>query len=142
MQSFEFFATLNDLEALRQSYQNTSDESLSAAVGQKIAQMTFETLKFQHDDQTFDQFWEKVIVRKPRGFTSMSHSCHGIGSYQKDCLSSGSFHSDPKSFYKQQYFEALDVITVSILKISSRIQNLSLCRIKACLQEDIESDSI
>ena len=34
--------------------------------------------------------------------------------YQKDCLSSGSFHSDPKSFYKQQYFEALDIITVSI----------------------------
>ena len=91
-------------------------------MGKKIAQMTFETLKFQHDDQTFDQFWEKVIVRKPRGFTSMSHSCHGIGSYQKDCLSSGSFHSDPKSFY---YFEALDIITVSI----EDKFNLSLSRI-------------
>ena len=140
MQSFEFFATLNDLEALRQSYQNTSDESLSAAVGQKIAQMTFETLKFQHDDQTFDQFWEKVIVRKPRGFTSMSHSCHGIGSYQKDCLSSGSFHSDPKSFY---YFEALDIITVSI-EVQGYIiyRYLESLLIKACLQEDIQSDSI
>ena len=81
MQSFEFLGTLNDLEALRQSYQDTSNESLSAAVCQKIAQMTFETLKFLRDDQTFDQFWEKVIVRKPRGFTSMGDSCHGIGSH-------------------------------------------------------------
>ena len=122
-------------------------KTLSAAEGQHIAQMTVGTLKSLRSDDSFDLFWQTAnskaseldisepvlprLRRLPRRFD--------------DGLSAGEFHDNPKAFYKQSYYEALDLIVSCIedrfkqpgYRIYSSLESLLS---KACKQEDQVSD--
>lgn len=97
---------LNYVDSLSSTLQH---KSMSAAGGQVIAKMTVETLKFIHDDKSSDLFWECTKkkaeiweVDKPR----LPQQCK-LPSRYDDGLSDGDFHA---SFYKQKYFEVLDLM--------------------------------
>jgi len=83
----------------------------SAAEGQQTADMVVRTLQKLRDPQQYDMFWMKV--------TKMSESLE-VGSAQlprqrkipkryDDGLAEAEFQTDPKSYYRQQYFEAVDL---------------------------------
>lgn len=92
-------------------------KSLSASEGQEIAQLTVKTLESLRNDETFNLFWKQVemhgatfdvdnpvLPRKrkcPRRFD--------------DGTAVGEHPASPKVFFRQQYFEALDLI-ISCLK--------------------------
>ena len=102
------------------------------------------TMKSVHTDESFDLFWQKVNSKV---------SELDIGEPQRrrlprrfdDGLTTGEFHDDPKSFNKQQYYEALDVIVSCIddrfdqpgYRIYTSLQSLLS---KACKQENFASD--
>ena len=71
--------------------------------------------------------------------------CRRLSRRLDDGLSAGDFHDDPKSFYKQQYYEALDLIVNCIddrfNQPGYRIyHSLESFLSKACKQEDLVSD--
>ena len=87
-------------------------QTMSAAAGQEIAQMTIRTIESLQTDGMFDLFWDKV-----NEFTS----ANGVHEAQlprqrkrprryEEGASSRDFLETPKQFYKQQYFEAIDLI--------------------------------
>ncbi len=85
---------------------------MSAAEGQHIAKMTIATLKSIRNDESYDLFWmtttrkaELLNVDKP----TLPRRRKAPKRYD-DSLSTGDFHTTPKSFYKQQYYEALDLM--------------------------------
>ena len=51
---------LRHTDNLSRTLQN---KSMSAAEGQQVAQMTTQTFKSLHSDESFDLFWEKVTRR-------------------------------------------------------------------------------
>ena len=123
------------------------NKSLSAADGQQIAKMTIETLRSCRNDHSYDLFWKNTCQR--------ANSLH-VGEPQlprrrilprryDDGLSSGHFHDDPMSFYKQKYYEAIDLIVSCIeerfhqprYKIYNSLESLLM---KACKQEELESE--
>lgn len=87
-------------------------KSLSAAEGQQAAKMTVKTFESIRTDEAFDLFWEKVN----RLATSFDVSDPQLSRQRKlprrydDGLSTGDFHHTPKTYYKQYYFEAIDLI--------------------------------
>ena len=122
-------------------------ESLSAAEGQQIAQMTVETLKSLRNDASFDQFWGKVDhkatilgISEPQ----LPRRRRVPRRYDEDTCG-GDFHDNPKSLYKQQYYEALDIIVVCIESRFNQpgyriYRSLESLLMKACKKEDMESD--
>ena len=120
-------------------------KSMSAAEGQEVALMTVETLKRIRSGECFDMFWSKV-----------DHfvSAHDVADAElprrrrrpmryDDGLSGGDFHEEPKQFYKQLYFEALDLVVNCIqsrfdqpgYQIYSSLETLL---IKSCKGENSE----
>ena len=78
-------------------------KSLSATEGQYIAQMTIETLKSVHSDDSFDLFWQKVSTKASEldiGDPELPRH-RRLPRRLDDGLSAGDFHDDPRSFYKQ-----------------------------------------
>jgi len=113
--------------------------SMSAAEGQQVASMTIATLKSMRSDEQFDLFWELVILNAkeldvddpqlPRR-RKLPHRFD-------DGLSPGDFPSTPKTYFKQVYFEALDLIINCIQdrfdQPGYRIyQSLEILLMKAC----------
>ncbi len=116
MESFDFFfgASLGELllrhsDNLSKALQSTS---MSAAEGQKIAEMTVITLQSMRSDENFTLFWSLVKLKgselnvndptmprrrkRPRRYDDGSHS--------------GDFPSTVEDYYRQIYFEAIDLI--------------------------------
>ena len=86
-------------------------KSLSAAEGQMIADMTCRTIQKLRDDDSFDLFWLKVTK------TSESLDIEPLLPRQRkrprryeDGLADGEFHGDVKVYFRQHYFEAIDLI--------------------------------
>jgi hypothetical protein len=122
-------------------------QSMSAAAGQEIAQMTVKTIESLRTDGMFDLFWEKVNrfasanevneARLPRQRKRPRRYEGGT--------STGEFHETPKQYYRQHYFEAIDLIVNCIqdrfdqpgYKVYSTLESLL---IKACKQEEFEDD--
>ena len=122
-------------------------KTISAAEGQQVAQMTVQTLRSLRNEASFDLFWLKV---------NKIASDFGVGEPQlprrrrvprryDDGQSEGDFHAEAKSLYRQQYFEAIDLIVTCIeyrfnqpgYKTYQSLQSLLL---KACRLEECESD--
>ena len=122
-------------------------KAFSAAEGQAIARMTVQTLKSIRSDELFDLFWLKVSstaesldVEEPR-----------LPRRQKvprridDSTSAGDFHSTPKEYYRQHYYEAIDMIVTYITdrfdqpgyRVYSEVEQLLL---KACKKDDFDSE--
>ena len=84
----------------------------AAAAGQEIAQMTVKTLQYLRNDECFGLFWAQVTLaadhmevdepQLPRQHKQPKR--YEVGS------SEGSFHSTLKDYYRQHYFEAIDLI--------------------------------
>ncbi len=133
---------LKHADNLSRTLQN---KSMSAAEGQQIALMTIETLKRIRNDSSFDLFWLKV-----NKFVS-AHDIAGADLPRRrkrparydDGLSSGDYHDTQKGYYRQHYFEALDLTINCILnrfdqpgyKIYSTLETLLT---KSCKGEEID----
>lgn len=121
--------------------------SMSAAEGQQIAHMTVETLKGIRSDECFDLFWSKVnrfVSAHDIAVAELPRRRRRPRRYD-DGLSDGDYHESLEGYYRQHYFEALDLVVNCILtrfdqpgyKIYSALESLL---IKACKGEDFESD--
>ena len=122
-------------------------KSLSAAEGQEIAQMTIQTIKSIRSDESSDLFWGKVSCKA----TALDINEPELPRQRKQPrryevgLSTGDFHQEPKAYYRQLYFEAIDVIVNCIktrfdqpgYKIYSSLVTLL---IKACNKEELDHD--
>ena len=120
-------------------------KSMSAAGGQEIADMTMQTLESLRNDQYYNLFWMKVNL-----FASLHHANEPQLPRQRnrpirfeEGTSQGSFHQTPKDYYRQYYFEAIDVFVNCIqdrfdqpeYKVYVTLESLP---IKACKKEDFE----
>lgn len=120
---------------------------MSAAEGQVLAKMTVKTLQLIRDDRSFDLFWEctkkkaeNMKVDEPR-----LPRRRKLPRRYADCLSHGEFHDTPASFYKQIYFEALDLMINCIKQRFDQpgyriFQSMESHPIKACMRDDFESE--
>ena len=122
------------------------NKSLSAVEGQ-VAQITIQTIKLVCSDEAFDLFWEKLYDTAK----SLDISGPQLPRQRKqpkrydDGLSAGDFHQNPKDYYRQYYFEAIDLIINCIqdrfdqpgYKIYSSLVSLL---IRGCKQEELDDD--
>ena len=120
---------------------------LSAAEGQEVAGMVVHTLEAIRDDASFDIFWIKVGKcaesldisdpelprrrRAPRRF--------------EDGLAEGDFHTDTKAYYRQHYFEAVDLVVNCIKERFDQpgyrvYRNLEQLLLKAAQKEDFTAE--
>ena len=151
MQTFKFLFGNMLAEMVLRHTDNLSralqHQTMSAAAGQEIAQMTVKTLQSLRNDECFGLFWAKVTLaadhmevdepKLPRQHKRPKR--YEVGS------SEGSFHSTPKDYYRQHYFEAIDLI---ITCINSRFNQKSYeiyhqleeLLIKASKQKDFKSE--
>ena len=89
---------------------------ISPAEGQQIALMTVQTIKSVHTDEMFDLFWTKVTQRA----TSLGINdpqlprCRRRTRRYDDGHSVGYFHSTPKAYFRQSYYEAIDLVVSCI----------------------------
>ena len=109
MQTFKFLFGNMLAEMVLRHTDNLSKalqhQTISAAAGQEIAQMIVKTLQSLRND---DLFWMKVTlaadsmeVDKPQ-----LPRQHKRPRRYEEGSSAGSFHSTPKDYYRQHYFEA------------------------------------
>ena len=120
---------------------------MSAAEGQHVARMTITTLKSIRNDESYESFWESVTLKAklldigepklprnrkvPKRYDSGKHV--------------GDFHDTPETFYKQMYFEGLDLI---INCIESRFdqpgfrsyRSIESLLLKASKKEDLSAE--
>lgn len=135
---------LNHADNLSSTLQH---KTMSAAAGQEIARMTVQTLKSLRSDAMFDLFWAKVNqftstheVNDPR----LPRQRKRPRRYEEG-TSDGDFHETPKQYFRQHYFEAIDLIVNCIqdrfdqpgYKVYSTLESLL---VKACKQEEFEDD--
>ena len=120
---------------------------LCAAEGQHIARMTTETLKSLRSDNAFDLFWQKVNNKADELEISEPRlpRRRKLPRRLDDGLSDAEFHATPKSYYRQLYFKALDLIVSCIDdrfdQPGYRIyRSLETLLAKACMQQDFTSD--
>lgn len=109
--------------------------------------MTVQTLKKMRQDDSFNLFWDKVV-----------QTAHLIGANDPqlprrlkrpkrfdDGLSDGHHHNHPKAFYRQIYYEAVDLMINCIEDRFNQpgyriYQQLEAILLKSCKSEDIEND--
>ena len=106
-------------------------QHLSGAEGQNVASLTVKTLEKVRTDEAFALFWSKAaLIRSQNNVSELEKprrrktpSRYEIGE------SSGDFHDTPKSYYKQQYLEALDLI-INFVKdlVNLDMQPTSRCK--------------
>ena len=123
------------------------DKVLSAAEGQQVADMVVRTLQTLRNVESFDVFWLKVTKSAESldvGEPQLPHQRKAPRRYD-DGSAHGDFHADPKAYYCQHYFEAIDLV---VNCITDRFQqpgynvyrNLEQLLLKACQKEDITSE--
>ena len=84
--------------------------TLTASEGQKVAELTCQTLLRIRTGDAFDLFWEKVQGLQEASLPRKRKAPHHIEVGTGD----GYHPSTPKEFYAQQYFECLDYIMSAI----------------------------
>ena len=147
MNSFYFFFALSWGDCYSTHILNLSkalqDKTCSAAEGQKIADMVVHTLLVLRSDNSFDIFWLKMLKRSEplEPEPELPCKCRRPKRYEKGEVES-KFHNDPKAYFRQNYFEAIDLVVNSI---KHRLQqpgyeaysNLELLLLKVSIGEDI-----
>jgi hypothetical protein len=134
------FLLLQHSDNLSKTLQSTK---LSACEGQRVAAMTAATLQRIRDEGSFDLFWKKVESDRQ----SLDVQEPQLPRRRKtpkrldDGNSEGDYPDSPKVFYRQQYYEALDLIISTIndrfdqpgYKVYTQLEDLLL---KAVQKED------
>ena len=85
------------------------DKSRSAAEGQAIAGMVVRTLLTLRSDNSFDLFWLKVTKKAESLDLEPQLTRRTKCPRFDDGLAKSEFHDDPKTYFRQHYFEALDL---------------------------------
>ncbi len=122
-------------------------KSMSAAEDQLIASMTVQTLNSIRNDTSFDLFWTKVnsfATSKNISEPELPRQRKVTKRYEEG-ISTGYFPESPKEYYKQLFFEAVDLIVNCIkdcfdqqgYKIYSSLESLLM---KSCKGESINDD--
>lgn len=140
MQKFDFFygVSLGDL-ILRHSdnlSKTLQKSDISAAEGQDVASMTLKTLESLRSDSNFKLFWQKIC--KEAESLDISQPClprrRKVPRRLEEGEGEGTFAATTEDYYRQIYFEALDLIVTKITdrfdqpgyKVYSNVQNLIL----------------
>ncbi len=150
MNTFEFHfgvfvgeLVLRHTDNLSKTLQN---QECSAAEGQKLADMVVETLLAIRNEDAFDLFWLKVLKsaesfqlepQLPRHRKRPRRYEEGEADWE--------FHADPKDYFRQIYYEAIDLAITSIkerfqqpgYEVYSKLEQLLL---KACQRKDVTSE--
>ncbi|XP_063436645.1 zinc finger MYM-type protein 1-like [Mytilus trossulus] len=120
MQKFEFFFGSSLAEVLLRNADNLSKtlqyKDLSAAESKSIARKTVQTLKSLRDDKCFNLFWENVIMKSRRKSVEepVLPRKRRMPSRFETGTATAEFHSTPKDFYRQKYYQAVDHIVQAI----------------------------
>ena len=115
-------------------------DSLYAAAGQKIAAMTIVTLKKVRNDESFDLLWQKIEKARRSlevGEPILPRKQKAPKRYD-DGIAQPEFFDDPKPFFRQQFYEALDLVITGInerfdqpgYKMYENLENLLLKAVK------------
>ena len=117
--------------------------SLTAFEGQEIAELTCQTLQKIRTDESFDQFWQNIMLLKEQKGVSepvlprkrKAPARFEVGS------SSGHHPETPKEMFRQHYFECLDLIVNCIKDRFDQpgyrvLKNLEDLLLKAARNED------
>ena len=116
METFDFFFGLVLGEVLLRHTDNLSrtlqNKKCSAAEGQAVAQMTVKAIQSLRNDSNYDLFWEKVMkmasevdVEEPK----LPRKRKVPRRYDTG-TAEAEFHSSPLVYYRQIYYEAIDLI--------------------------------
>ena len=147
METFEYLFGLSLGERILKHTDNLShtiqNPSLTAFETQDLAKKTIQTLLRIRNDEAYDLFWERMLLLKsekrvsdpvlPRKRRSPAHL--EVGS------SEGYHPATPKDFYRQRYFECLDLIINHIKDRFDQpgfsvLRNLEDLLLKAAWNED------
>ena len=122
------------------------DKTRSAAEGQQIAAMVVRTLLTLRSDNSFDLFWLKVM-KQAELLELEPHLPRRRKAPRRyeDGLAESEFHDDTKAYFRQLYFEAVDLAVNCIqdrfqqpgYKVYSNLEQLIL---KAAEGEDITAE--
>ncbi|CAG2184616.1 unnamed protein product [Mytilus edulis] len=118
--NLKFFFGSSLAEVLLRNADNLSKtlqcKDLSAAESKSIAQKTVQTLKSLRDDECFNLFWENVIMKSRRKSVEepVLPRKRRMPSRLETGTATAEFHSTPKDFYRQKYYQAVDHIVQAI----------------------------
>lgn len=151
MKTFDFLFGVTLGEMVLRHTDNLSktlqDKSFSAAEGQQVANMVLVTLQALRDVDSFDLFWNKVTTSAE----SLEAEEPQLPRRRKlprrydEGTSESEFHTDSKAFYRQHYYEIIDLIVNCIQARFEQpgyavYRNLEQLLVKASLGEDISSE--
>ena len=134
---------LRHTDNLSKTLQN---KACSAAEGQKLADMVVETLLAIRNEDGFDLFWLKVL-RSAESFDlepQLPRQRKRPRRYEEGEADS-EFHTDPKAYFRQLYYEAVDLAVSSIkdrfqqpgYEVYSKLEQLLL---KSCQGQDVTTE--
>ena len=85
--------------------------SLMAAEGQKLADLTCQTLEKIRNDELFDLFWQRVILfQKSLEVNEPAIPRRRKAPKRYVTESEGFFHESPKELYRKEHFSVLDFV--------------------------------
>jgi hypothetical protein len=151
--NYLFGTTLGELilkhtDNLSKTLQNPK---LTAADAHSVAELTCSTLEQIRSDESFDLFWEKLMLMQEKLDVSLPTLPRKRRAPERFRERSGEafFHDDPKEYYRAQYLETLDLVLNFVKKrfdqpgyaIYSSLESLLL---KAARKENfsIELDTV
>ena len=120
MHSFDFLFGISLGSLILRHSDNLSKslqhQSMSAAEGQHLAELSVKVLQSLRNSDQFKLFYERVILDQNR--FSINPPCLPCKRRAPDRLqvgsTSGDFHTSPEDPYRQLYYEALDLVMQSI----------------------------
>ena len=122
MSQFSFLFGLMLAERVLQHTDNLSktlqNPNLTAIEGERIAQLTRSTLLLMRTDDNYELFWARLLKLHDEfavGEPTMPRKRKAPARYE-DGAASSEFPSCPKAYYKQIYYETLDLIVSFILQ--------------------------
>lgn len=119
MNSFDFLFGAMLGEMLLRHTDNLSrslqKKTCCATEGQQVGSMVVRTLQTIRNDESFDLFWLKVTnFSEPLGIEPQLSCRRKVPRRFESGTAEGDFHEIPESFYRQHYFEAIDLAVNSI----------------------------
>ena len=151
MTTFEFYYGASSAHLLLRHTDNLSrtlqHKDISAVAGQQVAKSVVTTLQGLRDDSNFTLFWD-LVKRKSQslniGTPRLPRQRKRPARYEYG-HASAEFTSEPKDHYERIYYEALDLIIMSITEHFEQpgyalYSNLEQLLLKSVKHEDYEEE--
>ena len=120
MKTFEYYFGISLGELVLRHSDNLSrtlqHKSLSAAEGQHVAAMVVKTIESMRSEEAYKLFWDKVLL----SIESLDVEQPQLPRRRKvpkrfdDSLAAPEFHDSPMLYFRQHYYEAIDLIVSCI----------------------------